>query len=132
MDKEDNIRLPDQVKTERLFDNDTDTILDANYELNTVLEISKNEFNSLQEQRQKERQNKFRNIKIRLNKIISFDRLNLHYYELILTIIEMYELYIIDEYKTHEKEYNNVFKFLQTFRLPSDEIENLKKLIICE
>lgn len=131
MDKEDNIRDPDQVKTERLFDN-IDSIWDENRELNTALEISKNQFNLLQEQQQRERQNKFKIIKIQLNKIISFDRVNLYYYELILTIIEMYELFIIDEYKTHEKEYNNIFKFLQTFRLPSDEIEDLKKLIICE
>ncbi len=38
------------------------------------------------------RQNKFNNIKIQLNKIILFDRDNLDYYELVLSIIEMYEL----------------------------------------
>jgi len=131
MDKEGNIRDPDQVKTEKLIDN-IESIWDANHELNTAIEISKNEFNLLREQKQRERQNIFRNIKIRLNKIISFDKANLYYYELILSIIEMYELSIIDEYKTPEKEYNNVFKFLQLIRLSNDEIDHLKKLIICE
>lgn len=131
MDKEDNIRDPDQVKIESLIDN-IEFIWDANHELNTAIEISKNEFNLLREQKQRERQNIFRNIKIRLNKIISFDKANLYYYELILSIIEMYELSIIDEYKTPEKEYNNVFKFLQLIRLSNDEMDHLKKIISCE
>lgn len=138
---EDNVRPPDNVKIDRLIDNHfyndsinhiTNPILDTDYDFNKAIEISKNEFNSLQEQQQKEREHKFIHIKTQLNKIILFDRPNLHYYELILSIIEMYEFSIINEYKTYETEYINIFKFLQTIRLPINEIENLKKIIVYE
>jgi hypothetical protein len=134
--KEDNIRPPDHVNTRKLFDYDEYklTILDnTDYHLNTT--INKNDFNSLQNQtsqQQKERQHKFYNIKIHLNKFISFDRLNLHYYELILSIIDMYELSLINEYRIYEKEYINILIFFKKIRLPNDEIENFKKIIICE
>lgn len=137
----DNIRPPDQVKIDRLIDNNfydnsinyiKNPIWDTDHEFNKAIEISKNEFNSLQEQQQKERENKFSHVKTQLNKIILFDKPNLRYYELILSIIEMYEFGVINEYKTYEQEYINIFKFLKTIRLPTDEIEELKKLIICE
>jgi pyruvate/2-oxoacid:ferredoxin oxidoreductase beta subunit len=48
-----------------------------------------------------------------------------------VSIIEMYELCVINEYKTDEKEYLNIFKILQSIRLPIDEIKNMKKIIIC-
>ena len=81
------------------------------------------------------RQNKFitfDNIKTQLNKIILFDRPNLNYYELILSIINMFETGIINEYKTNFNEYTQIFKILQTMRMPINEIDNLKKIIICE
>lgn len=137
----DDIRQPDSVKIEQLIHNNND-------DLNTVLEISKNEYklfqdeeeqkaieticNQIKEQHHKEKQNKFNNVKIKLNKIILLDKNNLDYYELVLSIIEMYELGIIPEYKTHTDEYNNIFKLLQTIRIPTDEMDNLKKIIVCE
>lgn len=144
---DDNIRPPDEVKIDRLIDDD-DTmnpiIQNNNIDFDTILELSKNEYNSLQEQEEQkaiemicnqtkeERQNKFNNIKIQLNKIILFDRDHLDYYELVLSIIEMYELNVINEYKTYEKEYTTIFKLLKTIRLPNEEIENLKKIILLE
>jgi hypothetical protein len=144
---DDNIRPPDQVKIDRLIDDDNTMnpiIQNNNIDFDTVLELSKNEYNSLQEQEEQkaielicnqtkqERQNKFNNIKIQLNKIILFDRDHLDYYELVLSIIEMYELNVINEYKTYEKEYTTIFKLLKTIRLPNEEIENLKKIILLE
>jgi hypothetical protein len=144
---DDNIRLPDEVKIDRLIDDD-DTmnhiIQNNNSDFDTILELSKNEYNSLQEQEEQkaielicnqtkqDRQNNFNNIKIQLNKIILFDRDNIHYYELVLSIIEMYELNVINEYKPYEKEYTTIFKLLKTIRLPTEEIENLKKIILLE
>jgi hypothetical protein len=144
---DDNIRPPDQVKIDRLIDDD-DTmnpiIQNNNIDFDTILELSKNEYNSLQEQEEQkaiemicnqikqEKQNKFNNIKTQLNKIILFDRDHLDYYELILSIIEMYELGVINEYKTHEKEHTELFKILKTIRLPNEEFENLKKIILLE
>jgi hypothetical protein len=142
---EDEIRAPDPVKQERLIDN---TQTEFHYDLDTILELSKHEFNStLEKEEQKAieliciqskeeqetlRKNKFNNIKIQLNKMILFDRTNLHYYELILSIIEMFELGVINEYKTNESECTNIFKILKTIRLPIDEIENFKKIIFCD
>jgi hypothetical protein len=74
----------------------------------------------------------FDNLKTQLNKIILFDRPNLNYYELILRIITMFEDGIIHEYKTHFNEYTQIFKIAQTMRIPINEIDNLKKIIICE
>jgi len=126
----DNIRPPDSVITERLIDYN-DTFRDLNSELNTAIEMSKNEYNLLQEQEQQSRQRKFHNIKKQINKIILFDRPNLRYYELILTIIEMFELCLINQYNiTNENEYMNIFKILKSIRLPNNEIEEIKKLII--
>lgn len=148
-----NIRPPDQSKIERLIDDNFYTInsnhnpiLDNNqsYDLDTILEMSKNEFleqeqkeiellcNKIKEEHYKAKQNKFDTIKIQLNKLILFDRPNLAYYELILSIIEMYELGVISEYKTNLNEYTNIFKLLKTIRLPNEEFENLKKLIVIE
>ena len=127
----DDIRPPDSVTTERLIDYN-DTFTDLNSELNTVIEMSKNEYNLLQEQEQEQqsRQLKFQNIKIQISKIILFDKPNLRYYELILTIIEMFELGLINEYNIHESEYMNIFKILKSIRLPNNEIEEFKKIII--
>lgn len=147
---EDNIRPPDSVKIDRLINDDYEhnnnnhIQFNQNYDLNTVLEMSKNEFLvkeqlemellciELKEQHHKELQNKFNNLKIQLNKIILFDRPNIDYYELVLSIIEMYELGVISEYKTNLNEYTNIFRLLKTIRLPNDELENLKKIITYE
>lgn len=138
------IRDPDPVKIEKLIDDNTIWSYDQTNELDSVLEMSKNNYleeeqkemellcNKIKEEHHKEKQNKFNNIKIQLNKIILFDRPNLDYYELVLSIIEMYELGVIPEYKINLNEYTYIFKLLKTIRLPKDELENLKKLIICE
>jgi hypothetical protein len=145
-DDDNNIRQPDPVKIDRLIDDDTinPIIQNNNFDLETILELSKNEYNSLQYQEEQkaieficnqtkqERQNKFNNIKTQLNKIILFDRDNIKYYELVLSIIELYELRIINEYKANEDEYTTMFKLLKTIRLPNEEIENLKKIILLE
>lgn len=146
---EDNIRAPDPVKMERLINDDFNSYNpivnnNQNYDLDTILEMSKNEFleeeqkaielicNQTKEQEQKQRQNKFNTIKTQLNKVILFDRPNLDYYELVLSIIEMYESGIIPEYKTNLNEYTNIFSLLKTIRLPNDELDNLKKIIVPE
>lgn len=150
-----NIRPPDQVKKEKLINNDNyffnelenPILQNQHFDLNTIIEQSKNEFNFLQEQEEQKvielicnqykeqqngRKNNFDNIKNQLNKIILFDKPNLKYYELILSIIEMYEQYGINEYITNKDEFTNIFKLLNSFRLPSNEIDNLKKIILFE
>ncbi len=88
------------------------------------------EFLIVQEKEEDEKFITFDNIKTQLNKIILFDRPNLNYYELILSIIKAFENGIINEYNTNFNEYTQIFKILQTMRMPINEIDNLKKIII--
>jgi hypothetical protein len=153
-DSDDNIRTPDPIRTDRLIDdysnNFINPILDdkTNYDLDKVLTLSKNEFDKRQEEQEqkaieliysqmneeqeKQRKDKFNNIKIQIHKILSFDKTDLYYYELILSIIEMFENGFITEYAMDEKEYTNIFRIIKTIRIPPDEINNLKKLILSE
>ncbi len=74
----------------------------------------------------------FDNIKTQLNQIILFDRPNLNYYELMLNIIMMFEYGIITEYKINFNEYIQIFKIVKTMKIPTNELDNLKKIIIYE
>jgi len=74
----------------------------------------------------------FDNIKTQLNQIILFDRPNLNYYELMLNIIMMFEYGIITEYKINFNEYIQIFKIVKTMKIPTNKLDNLKKIIIYE
>ena len=140
----DNIRPPDPIKQEQLIDNDfnyeyINPIL-QNYddELNKALELSKTEFDLLQETQvfefiqneEKQRKNEFNSIKQKLNKILLFDRINSGKYQNILSIIEIYEQGYINEYKSTIEEFNEINKLLKTIRLTNDELESIKKIIV--
>ena len=158
----DNIRPPDPVTNEQLLDNDNDNDNDYNYELinqtvnqnitnttnydelnydetnydelnyndelNKALELSKNEFKEVEDGRK----NEFKSIKLKLNKILLFDRPNIFNYELILSIIELYEHNYINEYKSSNKEFNDIFNVLKTIRLTNEESSSIKKIIVCK
>jgi hypothetical protein len=136
---DENIRPPDEIKQERLIDVDYPV---PSYDLDTILKISNEEFleqelksinaicNQSEDEYYKERQHKFDKLKTQLNKIIVIDKENIVYYELVLSIIEMYELGDISEYKASHDEYTYIFKLLKTIRFPSNEMNNLKKIII--
>lgn len=144
----DEIRPPDTVKKEKLIDNNfvfhennNPLFNDYDYNLEQILEISKNEFDLVQQKEEekiielinhqkKEKLGKFDNIKVQLNKIILFDSLNISIYENILSIIEIYEQNLINEYNVNREEYLKIFNLLKTIRLPKNEVENLKKIII--
>ena len=160
-DNTDNIRPPDPVTNEQLLDNDynyelinqtvnqniinTTNYDETNYdetnydelnydelnyndELNKVLELSKNEFKDEEDNRK----NEFKSIKLKLNKILLFDRPNIFNYELILSIIELYEQNYINEYKSLNKEFNDIFNVLKTIRLTKEELSSIKKIIVCK
>jgi hypothetical protein len=145
----DNIREPDPVKKEQLIDNNNiyDYInpIIQNYddELDKALELSKKKFELIQDEQEKhvfelikkeeeDRKNEFKTIKLKLNKILLFDRSNCGKYELILSLIHLYEENYIKEYKSIESEYNTLFKLLKSIRLTNQELESLRKLIICQ
>ena len=150
-DDNDNIRPPDPVTNEQLLDNDynyelinqtvnqniTNTTnydetnydeLNYNDELNKALELSKNDFKEVEDGRK----NEFKSIKLKLNKILLFDRPNIFNYELILSIIELYEQNYINEYKSSNKEFNDIFNVLKTIRLTKEETSSIKKIIVCK
>ena len=142
-DIDDNIRPPDPIINEQLLDNDynyelinqnitntTNTTNTTNYntdELNKALELSKREFKDEEDNRK----NEFKSIKLKLNKILLFDRPNIFNYELILSIIELYEQCYINEYKSLNKEFNDIFNVLKTIRLTKEELSSIKKIIVC-
>ena len=142
-DIDDNIRPPDPIINEQLLDNDynyelinqnitntTNTTNTTNYntdELSKALELSKREFKDEEDNRK----NEFKSIKLKLNKILLFDRPNIFNYELILSIIELYEQCYINEYKSLNKEFNDIFNVLKTIRLTKEELSSIKKIIVC-
>ena len=143
-DIDDNIRPPDPIINEQLLDNDynyelitqnitntnTTNYIEAtsyNDELSKALELSKREFKDEEDNRK----NEFKSIKLKLNKILLFDRPNIFNYELILSIIELYEQCYINEYKSLNKEFNAIFNVLKTIRLTKEELSSIKKIIVC-
>jgi hypothetical protein len=109
-------------------------------ELKLILELSKNEYISSQEiEEQKEidtiiqnsnvELDKYNSIKNKLNKILCFDKQNKEIYELILSIIQLYETGYITTYQSTTKEYNKIFALLKTIRLTNEEESSLKSLI---
>lgn len=150
-DEQDYVRLPDPVKTEKLINEDVNhphINPNINYnqkfdeELNKAIELSTREFNLIQEEQEKnvlelskketeQRKNEFHSIKLKLNKILLFDSPNIGKYEIILSIIDIYEQGYINEYKSTTEEFNDIFKLLRTIRLTPQELESLKKIIVC-
>ena len=142
-DIDDNIRPPDPIINEQLLDNDynyelinqnitntnTTNYIEASYndELSKALELSKREFKDEEDNRK----NEFKSIKLKLNKILLFDRPNIFNYELILSIIELYEQCYINEYNSLNKEFNDIFNVLKTIRLTKEELSSIKKIIVC-
>lgn len=136
---DDCIREPDSVKTERLIYNNEISRTNIpeeeyNYDaiLNKTLQISQTEFDTIQENKQKYRTNEFASIRIKLNKIASYDRQNYEKYEVILSIIRFYEENYITNYELNETEFNDIFKLLKTIRLTNEESESLRKLLVCK
>jgi hypothetical protein len=147
---EEYIREPDQVRTDRLIN---ESVYNPIYDIETVLEQSRNEYSHQidieeqkqieqiliqqrtdieQEQKQKQKQNKFSNTKIQLHKMSLFDQPNLYYYELALSIIEMYNNNYITEYIMKSQEHANLFHIIKLIRIPINELNDLQKLIITE
>jgi hypothetical protein len=131
---DDFIRPPDQVKTERLLHNNIDN------ELNLALELSKNEFNLLQE-RQEQQVNEILQemtekrcaqcitIKPKLTKLGLIDKPNSRVYSSLLSIIQLYEEGLITKYSLCKEEYDKMFNILKTIRLTNDELNTLSELI---
>ena len=147
-DNENNIRPPDSIIRERLiqtpFYNTSEHYNNSkDFALKKAIKESQKDFqmkeeeetfnaicNNLREEELKNRKTKFTCVKTQLKKLTLFDKVNVCYYELILSVIEMYEQGLIQEYKVDKTEYHNIFSTLKTIRLPSLEVNELTKLIV--
>lgn len=140
--KNDNIRNPDPIKMDKLIDDFVEPLFEDN-QLKEILELSKNEFNNLQDvyekkiinsliEETKERSMRFTNIKQKLNKMLVFDKENRDIYENMLSIIEFYIEGYITQYKSNSKEFKQIFDILKTIRLTNEELKCLQNLIVIE
>jgi hypothetical protein len=135
------IRPPDPDIQETL------SYFDPDDELNSILELSKVEYNLYMKQQEqliedickedkerieeqtKERTNQFKSIKQKVKNLLSFDKQHTNKYEIILSIIEMYEQDFITVYTVTKEDYDTLFEFLQSLRITNTEIENFKRII---
>lgn len=134
---DDDVRLPDKVKRERLL------TTNAYDELEQALETSKNEFKLIQEKEEEEfnelmyqlhkkRTTQFATIKEKINKLCLIDKINTQTYNNILSIIQLYEEGLIECYFSDKEEVDKHFSILKTIRLTNEELASLKQLIVCK
>jgi len=144
MDENDDIREPDLVKTETLFEPNLYDYSMYNEEemLEIIMKQSIYEFENLKaidEEKvlvylateKTKRREKYVTVKHKINKILKLDRENTEIYETILNIITLYEEEDITVYKIGQEELDKIFNVLNTIRLTKEEIEAINVLIIC-
>ncbi len=145
MNNYDEIRPPDPVKRETLieqFDNNDDifdyinndnTYDEYDIEFHRILQLSIDEHKMLAQQNENERQKRMTilsSIKQRLLRVKGFDTDNNKIYEMIISIIEMYEKEKINTFGIDKENYNAIFNVIQLIRFDKDEIELLKDIIV--
>ena len=138
------IRPADSVKKETLINNETDWYvnnLHSDYEIDKILELSKHEFDTLHEKEEEklmkmfeleieERVKKFTSTIKLLKKMVVFDKENnTDIYELILSIIEMYQLGYINKYQLDSTSYYDIFHIMKGLRINSEEFILLQNII---
>lgn len=151
---EENIRPPDKVIVERLidieddytytynnnennnyYDNDNEFNPESIYEkeLLDALNLSKQEFKNIEIPKKTviEEQMKIINkLKTQMNKLIAFDKNNVYYYEMILTILELYANNYITVYNIeNDYEKAQLFSIVKQTRISKEELELLKQII---
>lgn len=145
MSDDDNIRDPDNIYSDQLLSNND--INEIN--LDDILKQSRAEYELIENKKeqellkelilleQKERQevvrqrtNKFINLKKILNRMIMIDKSNSNTFEILLSVIEMYENGYCSVYNIDTNEYNNLFNLVNKIRILPEELVLLKKIII--
>jgi len=138
---EEEIRVPDEVKRERLM---PDTRTDFDIEMDEALYLSMQELRQQNIKNDKfeeeimnsyhsetnERREKFSDLLKNMTKLSKFDKDIKELYDFLYPIIESYcDQYILN-YEVDEKTYDKVFKFLGTIRVNKNTLDTLKTLII--
>ena len=137
MDSDDDVREPDSVVIDKLIDNDND-----NYDFEKILqqsiEQSKHEYEKQEQeileliiqQEKTERLSMFVSLKQYIKRMEIIDKPNSQLFGTLLSIIEMYENGYITTYLIDNDEYEKIFKLISNNRLPKEELNNLRKIII--
>jgi len=135
------IRLPDEVKRERLM---PDTRTDFDIEMDEALYLSMQELIQQNIQNDKfeeeiinkfqsetsERREKFSDLLKNMTKLSKFDKDIKELHDFLYPIIESYcDQYILN-YEVDEKTYDKVFKILGTIRVNKNTLDTLKNIII--
>ena len=139
-DFEDEIRAPDEVKSEQLmndnrseFDKQMDEALYLSLqEIKLQQEISskyeeeiiQNYYNEINERREK-----FGGLLLDINKLIRFDKDIKEIYEIIEPIIESYCNQYIEYVELDEDTYDRIFKVIGTIRTNKKKLDLLKEII---
>ena len=139
MDSDDDVREPDSIVIDKLIDNDND---DDNYNFEKILQQSidqsKHEYEKQEQeileliiqQEKTERLSMFVSLKQYIKRMEIIDKPNSQLFGTLLSIIEMYENGYITTYLIDNDEYEKIFKLISNNRLPKEELNNLRKIII--
>ena len=157
MEFDDNIRKPDEIKTEQLIPNedtynssfneiyDNDTISN-DFEINEAINLSLKDFNErkiMNEEYEKKlmddfneeinkRKLQFKELLININKLSKYDKEIKEVYDIIEPIIDAYCSINIDYCELDEETYKHIFKVLYSLRKNKESIEFLRNIIIVE
>ena len=140
MDSDDDVREPDSIVIDKLIDNDNDNDNNYNFEkiLQQSIDQSKHEYEKQEQeileliiqQEKTERLSMFVSLKQYIKRMEIIDKPNSQLFGTLLSIIEMYENGYITTYLIDNDEYEKIFKLISNNRLPKEELNNLRKIII--
>lgn len=136
-----NIRPPDEVKKERLCQDNRSNVEKEMEEMEEAIkcslqeheEISKNYEDKLINEyllETNKRRDNFKSILFDLSKLIKYDQNIKEIYEIIEPIIDAYCSQYIKNYEIDEITYNRIFKIIGTIRTDKKNIELLKTIFI--
>jgi hypothetical protein len=135
------IRRPDEVKKERLCQDNRSNVEKEMEEMEEAIkcslqeheEISKNYEDKLINEyllETNKRRDNFKSILFDLSKLIKYDQNIKEIYEIIEPIIDAYCIQYIKNYEIDEITYNRIFKVIGTIRTDKKNIELLKTIFI--
>jgi hypothetical protein len=137
------IRIPDEIIKEKLIDDDNDILNNYdlendilyNYDLENDLniELQNNILQDILKKKDlqetiKNRKKECESIKIKLNKMLTFDKQYVDIYSNLLTIIELYENNEVDYYNINIDK-NEYYNIVNKFRTNENEKTLIKKLL---
>lgn len=149
-DKEaEQIRLPDQVKRERLVPLEESNVYSDScydYDINKVIQMSLHEWNQqensyaeFEEQivynhimESEERRKNFKNILFNMSKIINYDKNMREIYEIINPIIENYCNQVFEHFEFDKTTYDRIFQTLRNIRTNKKEWDLLQTIFLQE